>query len=71
MVPINTAVEQAYINQEQFKNDKNTTEYYALIIGCSEYENKRNSIPKPPYKPFPETTLKYVYNSLLNDLLLF
>jgi len=36
------------------------TEYYALIVGCTEYEQRWNDIP------LSESSLKPVYNSLLN-----
>lgn len=42
----------------------NITKYYALIAGCSKYEEWQHNLPI--YKPFPESTMKYVYNSLLN-----
>lgn len=42
--------------------DKN---YYAIIAGCSQYEDSRHNLP-PFGKPFPESTMKYVYDVLLN-----
>ena len=39
--------------------------YYAIIAGCTEYKDSRHNLPRFG-KPFPETTLKYVYDVLLN-----
>lgn len=39
--------------------------YYAIIAGCSQYEDSRHDLP-PFGKPFPESTMKYVYDVLLN-----
>lgn len=39
--------------------------FYAVIAGCSEYQDSRNNIPRLG-KPFPESTFRYVYDVLLN-----
>ncbi len=39
--------------------------YYAIIAGCSEYEDSSHNLPSHG-KPFPESTMKYVYDVLLN-----
>ena len=39
------------------------TEYYALIVACSKYNDTRNNIP--PIHPIPEILLKPLYYSLL------
>lgn len=41
------------------------TTYYAVIAGCTQYEDRRHNLP-PIGKPFPESTLKYVYDVLVN-----
>jgi caspase domain-containing protein len=70
MMPFISAVEQVNVNQIQCKKNENDTDdksdYFALIVGCSEYQNCRNNLPKPPFKPFQEYQMKYVYNTLIN-----
>lgn len=55
-----------YINDGEYRDNKDNTEYYALITGCCEYENRRNNIPTF-FNPFTESTMKYVYNKLINE----
>ncbi|MCJ7571597.1 MAG: caspase family protein [Candidatus Thermoplasmatota archaeon] len=40
-------------------------EYYAIIAGCTEYKDSSHNLP-PFGKPFPESTMKYVYDVLIN-----
>jgi len=42
-------------------------EYYALIVGCSKYENHLNNLPKPPFKPFEDEKILYIYESLISS----
>jgi len=42
-------------------------DFYALIAGCSKYEDSWNNLPRPPLKPFPESTMKYVYDVLIDS----
>lgn len=39
--------------------------YYAIIAGCSQYEDRIYNLPRIG-KPFPESSMKYVYNILLS-----
>lgn len=41
------------------------TTYYAIIAACSEYKDRKNNIPKPPFHPIPESQLKVLYDSLI------
>jgi hypothetical protein len=41
-------------------------EFYAIIAGCTKYEDSRYNLPGFPWKPFPESTMKYVYE-VIND----
>ncbi|OYT29606.1 hypothetical protein B6U98_01870 [Thermoplasmatales archaeon ex4572_165] len=50
-------------NTNIFKDNK--TEYYAVIAACSEYENRRNNIPKFPFPSISEKKLTLLYSSLL------
>lgn len=50
--------------KNQIEDENNEMTYYALIVGCSRYQNSLNNIPK--INPFPDSSMKYVYNRLLN-----
>ncbi len=39
-------------------------EYYAIIAGCTEYEDSSHNLPSIG-KPFPESTMRYVYDILI------
>ena len=43
-------------------------EFYAIIAGCSKYEDSWNNLPPPPRKPLPESTMKYVYDVLIESM---
>jgi len=43
----------------------NETEYFALIAGCTEYENPRKNIPAPPLDTLPISSMKVVYEKLV------
>ena len=41
-------------------------EFYAIFAGCTKYEDRWNNMP-PYLKPFPESTMKYVYEVLIDS----
>lgn len=41
------------------------TEFYAVIVACSEYENDKMNIPKFPFSPIASWKLKSFYNSII------
>jgi hypothetical protein len=43
------------------------TEYYAIIASCTQYENDKYNIPKPPFRPIPEEKHLYIYNVLMTS----
>lgn len=71
-MPMFPALEQISTNELENSSRKivqnyaesNETEYYALIAGCCEYKEKMHNIPL--FHPFPSSTMKYVYNELIN-----
>jgi len=54
-------------NGKEFATECGKTEYYALIIGISEYKNRRYNIPKPPFPPIASWKLKSFYNSIMKS----
>jgi len=42
------------------------SEFYAVIVACSEYENKKMNIPKFPFPPIESWKLKAFYNSVIS-----
>ena len=65
----NSSITNKNINEDRNNNsilDSNEeTEYYAIIVACSEYKNESHSIPPPPFPPIREGLFKQLYDSLL------
>ncbi len=47
--------------------EQSNTTYYALIVGCSIYEQDRYNIPKPPFNPISTKKMSILKDSLLNS----
>ena len=45
--------------------EQNDTTYYALIVGCSIYEQEKYNIPKPPFNPISTEKMGLLKDSLL------
>jgi|GEM_PF-6694681 len=43
-----------------------SSEFFALLIGISDYESESCGIPAPPFEPYPNWTSRYVYNTLID-----
>lgn len=42
-----------------------STNYYAVVVACSKYQNSSYNLPKKFFPPFSDATLSVLYNSLL------
>jgi len=58
---------QMIIDDSWVESSANETEYYAVICACSEYIDPSSNLPPPPYEPFPENKLDYIYQALLKS----
>lgn len=54
------------VKSEYNINNLENAEYYAIIVGCSTYKQKRFNIPTFPFKPISENKMMYLYSVLNN-----
>jgi len=60
-----TFIKKNYTDDNVDESNKDNIEYYALIAGFCEYENRRNNIPTF-FNPFTKSTMKFIYDQLIN-----
>jgi hypothetical protein len=63
--PVTSENKKNKLGQNQFGGEE--THYYAIIASCTQYENKKYNIPKPPLRPIPNDKLLYIYNVLIDS----
>ncbi len=72
LMPCVLSFEQSkYLLQENFAAERpstiaaSSTNYYAVIAACSQYENESYDLPKPFLSPFSDKKISVLYTSLL------